>query len=222
MMGAHRNAMMAAAQQVGAGVKRTQMGTVSAYNPATYSVKVLLQPSAIESGWLPIQTAWVGNGWGLQAGPTLGDLVTVQFQEGDQDAGVVMGSVYNTQDRPQSVPSGEAWMQHKSGSFLKFHNDGSVEINTAGNLKATVGGNATIAVSGNITSAATQWSHTGPFSVAGLITGTAGLNVSGGSGAAATITGSIAVTGGDIAADGYSLKGHHHLAPNGNTGAAIP
>lgn len=220
MIGIHRNAMMAAAHQAMAGVKRTQMGTVSAYNPATYSVKVLLQPSAIESGWLPIATAFVGNGWGMQIGPTLGDLVTVNFIEGDQDAGFVTGSVYNNQYQPQAVPSGEAWVQHKSGSFLKFRNDGSVEANVAGNLKATVGGNATIAVTGNITSAATQWSHTGPFSVAGLITGTSGLKVSGGSGA--TVAGSLTVTGGDLVADGYSLKSHHHLAPNGNTGAAIP
>lgn len=220
MMNEHRNAMMSAAQQAGAASKKTQMGTVSAYNPTTYSVKVLLQPSAIESGWLPIQTPYVGNGWGFQVGPTIGDLVAVQFHEGDQDAGVVMGSIYNAQDAPMSVPSGEAWMRHKSGSFLKFHNDGSIEIVAAGNLSATVGGNANIAVTGNITSAATQWSHTGPFSVAGLITGTGGLNVSGGSGA--KVTGAITVTGGDINADGYSLKGHHHLAPGGNTGGAIP
>lgn len=220
MMNEHRNAMMSAAEQSGASRNQTQIGTVSAYNPTKYSVKVYLQPSGIESGWIPILTTFVGNGWGMQFGPSIGDAVTICFQGGDQDSGLVVGAVFNSQNRPMSVPSGEAWMRHKSGSFLKFHNDGSIEIVAAGNLSATVGGNANIAVTGNITSAATQWSHTGPFSVAGLITGTAGLNVSGGSGA--KVTGAITVTGGDINADGYSLKGHHHLAPNGNTGGAIP
>lgn len=54
----------------------------------------------------------------------------------------------------------------------------------------------------------------------GQITGTGGIVVSGGSGAAASISGSLTVSGGDVSADGISLKEHTHTCPDGETGSA--
>jgi len=63
---------------------------------------------------------------------------------------------------------------------------------------------------------------TGVLNVAGLITGSGGIAVSGGTGAAATITGNVAITGGDVTADGIGLKPHHHQEHDGpSTGAAL-
>ena len=56
------------------------------------------------------------------------------------------------------------------------------------------------------------------LTVTGRIVGQSGLAISGGSGAMAQIAGSLAVTGGDVSADGYGLKSHHHPG----TGPAQP
>ena len=58
---------------------------------------------------------------------------------------------------------------------------------------------------------------TGRLTVAGLITGTGGMAISGGTGA--SVTGDISVTGGDVEADGISLKDHVHggVEPGGGT-----
>lgn len=112
-------------------------GIVTSYNPNTYSVKVTLQPEGVETGWLPLLSQQVGNGWGLYSPPAIGDLVHVLFTDGDIEAGVVVGAYYNNQDVPLPVPSQEVWMVHKSGSFLKFHNDGTVELTSIGELTIT-------------------------------------------------------------------------------------
>lgn len=151
MMNAHRNAMLGAARKSQDATQGTRIGIVSAYNPSTYCIKAKVQPSGVETGWLPIKTAWVGSGWGMQAGPTIGDQVTLSFQEGDANAAVVLGSLFNNVDQPMAVPSGELWIKHKSGSLLKFHNDGSIEIVAAA----------------AINSSATAWNHTGPLNVSG-------------------------------------------------------
>lgn len=133
------NAMAVAAQRAGDEKQSARHGVVDAYDPNTFSVKVRLQPSGVLSGWIPIKSLYVGNGWGLFAAPTIGDSVQIDCQEGGLDAGVMAGSFFNDVDRPLPVPSGEFWLQHQSGSFLKFKNNGDVEVNTARDLLATVG-----------------------------------------------------------------------------------
>jgi phage baseplate assembly protein V len=56
---------------------------------------------------------------------------------------------------------------------------------------------------------------TNTLEVAGGITGTGGLAVSGGAGA--TVAGNFAVTGGDVTADGKSLQHHVHPGDSGGT-----
>ena len=154
-----RNAMLGAAHQASAAKQAGRMGTISAYNPNTYCVKVFMQPSGVETGWLPIKTPWVGNSWGMQAGPSIGDQVTVSFQEGDRDGGVVLGSIYNNSYQPMVVPSGELWIQHKSGSFLKFLNNGDVQVVTSRDLLATVGRDITVTTARNVSATSTGSTH---------------------------------------------------------------
>lgn len=137
-------AMLASQQRV---TKR--MGIVSSYDAGNYCAKVMLQPGDIETGWLPVASPWVGNSWGMFCPPSIGDVVDVNFQEDDIDAGYVTVRLYTDGARPLSVPSGEFWLVHKSGSFLKFYNDGSVAVQSSSHLTATVGGNLTATVTGN-------------------------------------------------------------------------
>lgn len=225
------NAQKAAAQQATEGRASTRQGVVSSYDPNAYAVKIMLQPDNVPTGWIPLKSAWIGNGWGLFCPPSIGDAVEVDFQEDDGGVGSVGLRFFNDADRPLPCPSGEFWLVHKSGSLLKFHNDGSVELHTATDLNATVAGNANVAVTGNITSSAAQWNHTGPVTVngnvvingteqvTGKITGQGGMAISGGTGA--TVAGNVAVTGGNVTADGIGLKTHTHngVQPgSGNTG----
>jgi len=123
-----------------AGVAR--FGLVSSFDPVAYAGRVLLQPENVLSGWLPILSAWVGNGWGLAAPLTPGDQVLVVAQEADAEHGVIIGCVWSAVDKAPGAPGGEFWLQHQSGSFVKLLNDGTIAmqastVNLIGNLVVT-------------------------------------------------------------------------------------
>lgn len=134
MMQGMMNAMRLQSMLAGEGRVSTRLGTVRGYNSADYCAKVMIQPENIETGWLPIASPWVGNGWGMFSPPTDGDVVMVTFQEDDFTAGIISMRLFNDGARPLNVPGGEFWLAHKSGSLLKFHNDGSVELTAAAGL----------------------------------------------------------------------------------------
>jgi phage baseplate assembly protein gpV len=128
-------------------VSHPRVGTITAYDPNNHAVKVAYQPEGTESGWLPMMSQWVGNGWGMIAAPSIGDMVNVSFMDGNFETGMVTGRAYNDSDRPPAAPSGEFWLVHQSGSLLKFLNDGTVSMQ-ASTLNLT--GNLNI-IDGNIT-----------------------------------------------------------------------
>lgn len=123
--------------------EKTRVGTVTSFDPARYAAKVRLQPEGNETGWIPVLTLWGGNGWGLFCPPTVGDVVSVHFQEGGRDAGLIVGRFFSSITQPQPVQSGELWMVHQSGTFMKFQNNGKVSIHgtteiDVGNVGATL------------------------------------------------------------------------------------
>jgi len=109
-------------------IARTKIGTISSYDPASHAVKVMAQPENYETGWMPLASPWVGNGWGMFAAPAVGDQVVIHFQEGGYEAGVAAERLYSDADRPLNVPSGEFWLVHEKGAKIRLRNDGSVEI----------------------------------------------------------------------------------------------
>lgn len=125
------NAMAAQAQQSGAGQSGTRQGVITAYDPDNYAVKVQLQPTGEETGWIQLSSPWVGDGWGLAAGPMIGAAVEVEFDSGLMGAGMAAGQFFNDEDRCPGPPSGEFWLIHKSGSMLKFLNTGEVQVGSA-------------------------------------------------------------------------------------------
>ena len=88
-----------------------------------------IQPEDVETGWLPIATPWSGNGWGMFCPPSPGDEVDVHFQEGGKNAAYISLRFWGDNALPLAVPSGEWWLVHASGAFLKITNDGKVSIN---------------------------------------------------------------------------------------------
>jgi phage gp45-like len=204
------NAMRQQAALSSLDVSKPRTGTITSYDPNKHAVKVTIQPEGVEAaGWIPLGAVGVGNGFGVLCAPNLGDMVMIEFSEGNGRAPRVVGRFFSTVDVPPAVPSGETWLVHQSGSFLKFHNDGSIEV------KAAAGA----------TYAAQSHTFTGPVTmnqtvlVKQQITGQGGMAVSGGTGA--SVSGSVTVTGGDVKADGIGLKSHTHVDPQGGTvGAA--
>ena len=134
---------------------KPRLGTITSYDPVNYCVKVALQPlendsgQPSETGWLPLMTPWVGNGWGMFCAPKIGDMIEVQFQEGCWEVGLACLRAFNDVERPLNVPAGEFWLVHASGAFIKLTNDGDIAINSGTgdiNIASTTGN---INVNGN-------------------------------------------------------------------------
>lgn len=128
-------------------IAQTGMGTVYDYNPNLYAVRVQLQPTGIISGWMPIGSHWVGNGFGMVMGPNIGDVVRVDFVDGHHQAAIMGGRFYHDGTTPPAVPAGECWIVHSSGAYFKLTNDGKasiadqygsvVQLTNDGNVKIT-------------------------------------------------------------------------------------
>ncbi|MEB0078002.1 phage baseplate assembly protein V [Pseudomonas sp. CCI3.2] len=119
------------------GSSAPRKGTISGYDPLSHGVKVTVQPEGFDTGWIQLSALGVGNGWGVLTGPQLGDEVGISFDGGDPNLGHVTGRYFNDGAPPPAVPSGETWIVHQSGSLLKFHNDGTIEIKAAGGISYT-------------------------------------------------------------------------------------
>lgn len=215
MMQQFRNQLGLAAQLSQNDTQHTKVGIVTSYDSGTASARVRLQPEDSENpdatltGWLPVATAWVGDGWGIDAPVSPGDQVEVKYFGAEVENGYIAGRFYSDQVRPTGAKSGEFFLTHKSGSKLRFHNDGTVTLISAGTL----------------TSQAPQWNHTGPVQIDGTllvkqtITGQAGMAVSGnnGSGNSMSISGDTNFTG-TVMANGKHID-NTHIHSNGNGGA---
>lgn len=149
------NLMNAARQRLGDDGTGPRTGKITGYDPVNGVVKVAIQPEGRETNWINLDCPGVGNGWGVQIGPQIGDEVTVSFESGDPNLGKVTARHTNSLNLPMPVPSGEIWMVHQSGSLLKFHNDGTVEMvaNTTLNVTAQTA-NVTASISANVTAPA--------------------------------------------------------------------
>jgi phage baseplate assembly protein gpV len=117
-----------------------RIGLVTSYDPKTYSAKHTIQPDGQETGWIPLPTSFIGNGFGILTGPNIGDQHELDFQEGDLEAGRVTGRVHSDKEKPPQVQSGEILHQTQWNHVLKMNNDGSLTITTS---QKTVDGKTT-------------------------------------------------------------------------------
>ena len=158
------NAMRLQALRARSARFETRLGTVQNYDPTNYCVKVELLPDQILTGNIPLAALWVGNHWGLYCPPSLGDLVAVTFFDGSLDTGYAELRFFNNVDRPLSVQSGEFWLVHAKGQFVKLTNDGKLTLSDGQGATITFNGD------GTLTSSASAWTHTGPITVDGEVT----------------------------------------------------
>jgi len=119
-----------------------RFGLVASFDPSAYAARVMMQPENVLSGWLPVMTIWMGNGWGMAAPLVPGTQVVVVPQEGDAEHGIIIGATWSNVDRPLGAPAGELWIQHENGNFLKLMNDGTISLSAptvkiSGNLVVT-------------------------------------------------------------------------------------
>ncbi|WP_448120089.1 phage baseplate assembly protein V [Pseudomonas veronii] len=173
----------------------SRTGTITGYDPANGVVKVAIQPEGRETNWIKLDCPGVGNGWGVQIGPQLGDEVTVSFDSSDPNLGKVTARHTNSLNLPMPVPSGEIWMVHQSGSLLKFKSDGTVTLHSSVSISYD-------APAHHFTGGPVTMDHT--------------LTVTDSTG--------VVVSGGDVKAGTVSLKTHIHTGGtiSGNTGAPTP
>ena len=125
------NILRGHAAQLDQGWAHPRVAVVTSVDPATYSARVTIQPENVLSGWLPIASSWVGAGWGFVCAPSPNDQVIVVWQDGDAEQGLILGRFWSNTSQPPNAPAGELWLQHKTGSFIKLHNDGSIESSAA-------------------------------------------------------------------------------------------
>jgi phage baseplate assembly protein V len=127
-----------------AGRHSKRYGLVTSYDASKHLAKVTMQPEGQESGWLPIRTSHIGNGWGMAVGLTEGDQVELTPQEGDVEALAITGVVHSEQDSPPVVQSGEVLIKHKDGASIKFAANGSTTLTDKSGASLTMDGTGTV------------------------------------------------------------------------------
>lgn len=225
-MGEHEYALGEMDRRIGNVVR---YGTVSAVDVANALAKVDL--GDLVTDWLPWITPRAGEDR-VWTTPDVGEQVVI-VTPGEASQGVIIGSLFSNASPANGNAGKDRRITFKDGSVIEFDRDGSllnVNVNPAGSIALQVGGTtlkledgkATLTTPELVVDSPTS-TFTGEVTVQGLLTYQAGMAGSGGSGAAAVISGNIAVTGGDVSADGIMLKSHGHIEQgDGNrTGNAV-
>ena len=208
-----------------------KIGEISCIDPAKCTARVVFDDEdSIVSFDLPVlqRNSLKNHDYAM---PDVGeDAIVLFFGEGQED-GVILGSIYagevtppeSTENRRTVVFDDDTRVcydraEHKltvtiEGTEVVFNRqDGSITVPNAVTINCTT---ATVNASSGITLDTPKTDVTGVLNVAGLITGKGGLAVSGGGGAAVTVTGNMKLQGqieasSDVTAGGISLMKHKH------------
>lgn len=208
-----------------------KIGEISSIDPAKCTARVVFDDEdSIVSFDLPVlqRNSLKNHDYAM---PDVGeDAIVLFFGEGQED-GVILGSIYagevtppeSTENRRTVVFDDDTRVcydraEHKltvtiEGTEVVFNRqDGSITVPNAVTINCTT---ATVNASSGVTLDTPKTDVTGVLNVAGLITGKGGLAVSGGGGAAVTVTGNMKLQGqieasSDVTAGGISLMKHKH------------
>ena len=116
---------------------RSQYGTISAYNPNNYTVRAVLQPQNIETGWMPLASPWVGPSLGAVFGPPIGTDCRIDFIDGNAQASIAGGRFFNAKNPPPVVQSGQAAIVDSKGSYVRLNNDGTITLGAPTGITST-------------------------------------------------------------------------------------
>ena len=115
---------------------KTKNGLVTSYDPNSYAIKAFIPVDGYETGWMPLGSPMIGNGWGVFLAPSPNDQVVIEFQEDSHEVPIATLRLYDNKNRPLAAPSGEMWFVHLSGSYIKLTNDGKISFNAATEIDA--------------------------------------------------------------------------------------
>lgn len=127
-------------------------GHIATYDPTTGSVKVVYPSVRNEDGtptmspWMPLSTGWsgpTGQAFGIQyvpvggaslEDPTAGEQVLVSIIDSENGAAVGASICFNQAAPPprNDLLPGELAIQTGAATFVRFHKNGDIEINTSG------------------------------------------------------------------------------------------
>lgn len=196
-----------------------RIGTIAALDATNALVQVDL--GDITTDWLPWGTGRAGSTRKWSA-PSVGEQVMVFSPSGELAAGIVGPSIFqDAHPAPSNNPNVDN-VTFADGSSVNYDagsNTLTVNVSGAGNVVvnckvATVKADTSVTLDTPMVHATKNMQIDGNLGV----TGAMAVQGQGASGAVSTFAGSIQVTGGDVTADAYSLKGHHHTAQ----GASAP
>ena len=139
------------AQQQMRGFLPLGIGHVTAYDPNANAVQVVFPGMPVVdplsgaptgeysiSPWVQLGSIWVGNGWGFQTAPEVGaptppfggTQCAVYIQQRYGHFGLAGHLLFTQAALPpdNTLVAGEAIFKHKSGTLIKFHSNGQLEI----------------------------------------------------------------------------------------------
>jgi type VI secretion system secreted protein VgrG len=138
------------------------------------------KPNTIDNTWVRVAQPWAGSGWGTFFWPRKNDEVLIQFLNGDPDAPIVIGSLYNHVNMPKhalpdestktgiltrSVKGGtaananELWFEDKKGSeqiYIHAEKDMTTSVEKANTRNVGTSETITVGASRSLTVDATQ------------------------------------------------------------------
>jgi hypothetical protein len=149
----HLNAARREAERVLSNVAQPRMAVVSSYDQDRYAIKARLQPENTETGWMPLGSLSVGNGFGIFAPPAIGDQIFVLFQEGAGGSPVAIASLYSDEDRPVveglgGTPAGEMRIVSSKGARIRLLADGQIEIRQKAGTQVVLKPDGTVTING--------------------------------------------------------------------------
>ncbi len=175
------NAHKLTAQGIASRTAAPRYGVVQSVDPANHAARVTVQPEGVLTGWLPIMSHSIGNGWGIVSLPLPGTQVMLTPQEGDGEEWAVAGRVFDTAALPPSVPAaisgsasnaqpGEIALVSKAGAVIRLAADGTVYIKAPTvNIEGSARISGNLEVDGDITVLGTHSGSTGALTAAGEI-----------------------------------------------------
>lgn len=144
---------------------------IASYDPKLHRVRCVV-PSLRDEGdnpvvtsWMPLASAWVGQGWGLQIAPkggatqknpTAGEPVVIQLVERSRGVAAVASMFFNQVNLApfNDLQPGEFGAKHESGSLLKFTKDGDVQVSASRDLLLSAVRDVTITAGRNLSAGA--------------------------------------------------------------------
>lgn len=204
------------------------VGTILEVDHAARKLRV--ENGGIRTDWLNWPTE-MGRNYRRWRPLRAGQQVVLSSPSGDPAQAVITGMLYSSalpspSDNPDldlvEFEDGTRFHYDSADHVIKIHcvgdivveNAKSITVNTGTTLDITAGGDATLKAP-TVTVDSPKSTFTGAVIIKGPLTYQGGMTGSGGSGAAATISGSVRVTDGDMTADDISLKHHPHDGDSG-------